>query len=70
MEKYTFYKNKDTDKVYWVDNGTIGTLLISFDKEKVFNLFTDYPGNLTTSQVAQFDKENPEWANFFADRKE
>lgn len=64
-----FYKKKDTDKIWWVDNGdTIGEWLFSFDKLNVFNLFRDYPHALTKEQKEIFDEENPYWADFFAYR--
>lgn len=69
MGKYYFYKNNPSDKVWWVDNtGVIGVRLFSFDKKEVFNLFADYPDKLTKEQKETFDKENPYWKNFFADR--
>ena len=66
-----FYKNKPDDAIYWVDNlgESIGEFLFSFDRERVFNLFADYPQALTPEQKAIFDEENPFWAEFFADRK-
>ena len=69
MSKHDFYKNKKSDKVYWVDNSDVkGVWEFSFDKQTVFNLFADYPHNLTTEQREIFDKENPYWADFFKDR--
>lgn len=67
--KKDFYKNEETDKIWWVETETKGEFLFSFDKKTIFNLFSDYPHKLTKAQVAQFDKENPFWAEFFADRK-
>jgi len=68
-----FYKEKPTDKVYWVEQPDeekkIGEFLFSFDKKKIFNLFADYPHALTAEQKRIFDKENPFWADFFAYRK-
>lgn len=65
-----FYKNNETDVIYWVDDPeTKGEFLLSFDKEQVFNLFEDYPWKLTKEQKRIFDKENPYWADFFKDRK-
>lgn len=64
-----FYKNNPSDAVWWVDNPEkIGEWLFSFDKKTVFNLFSDYPHKLTPEQKAIFDKENPYWKEFFADR--
>ena len=65
-----FYKNNPTDKIWWVDNPeTVGEWLFSFDKKTIFNMFADYPHKLTTEQKTIFDKENPNWADFFSDRK-
>lgn len=67
--KNNFYKNEDSDKIWWVDNiGTVGEFLFSFDKKTVFNLFEDYPHKLTPEQKKTFDEENPYWANFFRNR--
>lgn len=41
-----------------------GEFLFSFDKEKIYNFFRDYPHNMTISEVITFDNENPEWAEF------
>lgn len=70
-----FYKNNPNDKIWWVDrlddNLEIvkGEFLFSFDKEKIYNLFRDYPHNMTISEVITFDNENPDWVEFFKDRK-
>lgn len=64
-----FYHNEPNDVIWWVDDTeTTGEWLFSFDQKKVFNMFRDYPQELTPEQKAIFDKENPYWANFFADR--
>ncbi len=69
MEKYKFYKNKRTNIIWWVDTpDTVGEWLFSFDKKKVFNMFKDYPYQLTKEQKDIFDRENPYWADFFSDR--
>jgi hypothetical protein len=71
MEKQLeFYKKRKSDKIYWIDNPeTYGEFLFSFDKKKIYNLFADYPHNLTAEEKAIFDKENPYWMNFFKDRE-
>jgi len=67
---YTFYKENKTDKVWWVNHwGVVGEHLISFDKKKIYNLFSDYPWNFTAKQKELFDKENPFGADFFKERK-
>ena len=65
-----FYKKNEDDKIWWVDNpDKIGVNLFTFDKQKIYNLFKDYPWALTTEEREIFDKENPYWADFFKDRK-
>ena len=66
-----FYKENPTDRVWWISNiDTFGEHLFSFDKKVIFNLFRDYPNNLTKEQKEIFDNENPYWANFFKWRTE
>lgn len=66
LPEYIFYKEHKNDTIYWVDHvGEIGELLISFDKKKIYNLFTDYPWKFTPKEKEIFDKENPYWADFF-----
>ena len=61
-----FYKNHKCDVVYWVDNkDAVGEHLFSFDKKKIYNLFADYPHNLTDEEKEIFDQENPYWCDFF-----
>ena len=66
-----WYKNNPDDKIWWLDNTDekIGVWIFSFDKEKQFNMFEDYPFNLTPEQKEIFDKENPYWKEFFSDRQ-
>lgn len=62
-------KNKRGDKIWWLNNpDAMGEWVFSFDRKQEFNLFADYPKSLTQEQKNVFDKENPEWANFFSDR--
>jgi len=62
-----FYKEKPGDKVWWIDDlDTVGIILFSFDKKRIFNLFRDYPQELTKEQKAIFDRENPFWAELLA----
>lgn len=62
-----FYKEKPGDKVWWIDDlDTVGIILFSFDKKRIFNLFKDYPQELTKEQKAIFDRENPFWAELLA----
>lgn len=53
----------------WIeDPNSVGEMRFTFDGETVFNLFRDYPHELTPEQKAEFDRENPFWADFFKDR--
>lgn len=65
-ERFFFFKNKLTDKIWHVEpeKHRIGPKLFSFDKKVVFNYWPDYPQNLTLEQKKLFDKENPFWAEF------
>ena len=65
-----FYKNNENDVIWWLDNAdeTKGEFVFTFDKKKLYNLFADYPHNLTREEKEIFDKENPYWKDFFEDR--
>lgn len=66
MAENIFYKERQNDKIWWVDHpDSVGSLEISFDRKKILNLFQDYPQNFTPEQKALFNKENPYWADFF-----
>lgn len=55
-----FYKDNETDVIWWVDNlDTVGEMLFSFDKKKIYNFFKDYPQKLTAEERRIFEKENP-----------
>lgn len=70
MSNKEFYKNNPDDKIYWVDDpDLIGVWEFSFDKKKIYNMFEDYPYNLTKEEKEIFDAENPDWRKFFDDRK-
>ena len=68
--KRYFYKEHPTDKVYWVTHvpPRYGDHEFSFDKKKIYNLFSEYPYALTEEERQIFDKENPFWADFFSYR--
>jgi hypothetical protein len=64
-----WYKKEETDKIWWLDDDeSVGEIVFSFDKKTEFNLYLDYPHNLTPEQKELFDKENPFWADYFKDR--
>ena len=55
-----FYKDNETDVIWWVDNlDTVGEMLFSFDKKKIYNFFKDYPQKLTAEERRIFERENP-----------
>lgn len=66
-----FYKENNADQIWWVDNmGRVGLHHFSFDKKKIYNLFTDYPYAMTKEEIAVFNRENPFWSEFFQNRFE
>lgn len=70
MPSKEFYKENPEDNVWWVDDPeTTGIMEISFDRKKIYNLFRDYPWNMTPEEVELFNKENPEWAKLLAGRE-
>jgi hypothetical protein len=71
VESNKWYKNEPSNKIWWLDNGddVKGEFVFSFDKKKTYNMFADYPHNMSKDEVAIFDRENPFWADFFADRR-
>lgn len=78
---YEYYKEDPSNKVWRVKHyrlidkkkgivdgnidTVLGELLFSFDKKKIYNLWTDYPQKFTEKEKEIFDKENPYWNNFF-----
>lgn len=65
--KVIFYKKNPKDKIWWVDNGgdVKGEMVFSFDKKKLYNLFKDYPQNLSKEEKEIFDSENEFWKEYF-----
>ena len=71
LEGYSdFYKDSEESKVWWIDKIDVkGEFLFSFDQQKIYNLFLDYPHNMMEEEVRIFESENPFWRDFFSDRK-
>ena len=69
MAQDRWYKQEETDKTWWLDNGSEvkGEMIFSFDKKKKYNIFLDYPQNMTQKEVRVFNKENPFWVEFFSE---
>ena len=58
-------KKNDNDKIYWTRNlEEMEEVYFTFDKVTFFNL-KDYPKLLTKEQKEIFDKENPDYAEFY-----
>jgi len=59
---YVFYHQNDGDSVWWVEYPEMrdGEFLFSFDKQRIYNFFSDYPQALTPEEKTIFDRENPE----------
>ena len=71
IEKYIvgYYKKKEGDKIWWAYTPQIhGTMTFTFDKKKLYNVFGDYPRNLSKEEKQIFDSENPYWKDFFNGR--
>ncbi|MBE6099912.1 MAG: hypothetical protein E7197_07645 [Anaerovibrio sp.] len=65
-----WYKHNPKDTIWWKDTpGQIGLWIFSFDQKKEYYMFRDYPSALTDEEKAIFDRENPYWKKFFADRQ-
>lgn len=53
----------------WIETPNIvGKKLFTFDGNKVYSLFKDYPDELSVEEKEVFDLLNPYWADFFSDR--
>lgn len=72
---YAVCKNPQYEDFYRKKNSTIwntskidaiGEVNISFDKKKIYNLFKDYPYNMTKEEIEILKKEEPYWVNFFS----
>lgn len=62
-------KIKNNNQVQWIRNPRQkGEFLFTFDGDRIFNLFRDYPHELTNEQKEIFDAENPYWADYFKER--
>ena len=61
-----WYKENDTDEIWWLDNAddVTGEFVFSFDKKTKYNLFSDRD-KLTSEQKEILYKENPLWRDFF-----
>lgn len=66
VEVGDWYQDEPGQEIWWLEVlNQKGLFLFSFDKEKIYNLFEDYPEKLTPEEKEIFDKENPYWAEFF-----
>ncbi len=64
-----WYKKNEIDTIWWLWRDEFSAPSFSFDKKTIFNVYKDYPHNLTKEQKAIFDRENPYWKDFFKDRQ-
>lgn len=65
-----FYTDKPGGRVFWISKiDSIGEFMFSFDKQKIYHLFRDYPNALTPEEKAIFDSECPFWLEFFEGKK-
>ncbi len=68
--EYPLEKKEEGHSIYWVNflGERFGEHIFTFDKKKFYNLFRDYPHNLTKEEKEIFDRENPFWKDFFKNR--
>ncbi|MCD8199103.1 MAG: hypothetical protein LUD24_02820 [Phascolarctobacterium sp.] len=72
LGKLVFEKSSPESKIWLVStlsaagDPVLGEWQFSFDKEKIYNFYTDYPSNMTPEEVEIFNKEFP---NMAADKK-
>lgn len=59
-----FYKDNESDQIWWLENDSIGVWEFSFDKKKIYNFYRDYPQNMTDEEVAIFKRENAEMLKY------
>ena len=60
-----FRKDNENSEIWWTSKiADIGELNISFDKKKIYNLYKDYPYNMTEKEIEIFEKEEPYWAKY------
>lgn len=65
-----YFKLKKTDTIWWYKKeDDVGAFIFSFDKKRNINLFSEYPQALTPEEKEIFDRENPQWAEFFKNRR-
>lgn len=65
-----FHKNSRDSQIWWTNKiDSVGELNISFDRKKIYNLFEDYPYNMSQEEIKIFEEEEHYWASFFAWRK-
>lgn len=66
----TYYKARDEDVVYWVQDSErrVGVWAITVDKKHVYNLYRDCE-RIPDDIWRQFAKENPDWGNYFKRRR-
>ena len=59
-------KKEPNHKVWWLEEvePAIGEFVFSLDQKTEFNLFRDYPHNLTAEKKEIFDAENPFQVDF------
>ena len=71
--RYSFRKKNENNHIQWVkkvgEKIERGPIRFSFDKVKIYNLWTDYLYKLTPEEKEFFDQEQPFWADFFKSRK-
>ena len=63
-------KDNENKRVWWTAPvGTVGTVLFSFDGKRLYNLWRDYPFNLSEEEQEIFREDEPFWYKKLGHRK-
>lgn len=52
-----FHKRKETDRIQWGRTSALGDMYFTFDGEKIYNFWKDYPEKLTPEEIKIFKDE-------------
>lgn len=67
--EYDISQISKKSKIWSLDHkDTLGELLITFDKVKVYNLWCDFPNQFSQEEIKILKKEMPYWYDFFKER--
>lgn len=67
IKGFRSFIKKDAKSKVWdaIPEEEDGGMYISFDCKKIYNLYKDYPDNMTEEEIEIFEKERPLWKKLF-----